>query len=131
MKVYYSLPIYYGASPYLFKLAKEMRDAPTEAELILWQLLHVEPFKKYNFRRQHPLAEYIADFYSHPLKLVIETDGGIHLKTEQKQYENFRDEYMHGLGIAVLRFSNQQIFEDAEIVKQMIQQTIAKVEGGC
>lgn len=123
--------MFYGASPYLFKLAKELRDAPTEAESVTWQFLSMEPFKKYNFRRQHPLANYIADFYCHSLKLVIEIDGAIHLKTEQKQYDNFRDEDMHGLGIKVLRFSNRQVLEEAEMVKLIIQQTIDKAEGGC
>lgn len=131
MKGYYSLPMFYGASPYLFKLAKELRNTSTEAECMMWQLLRSEPFKKYNFRRQHPLADYIADFYCHPLKLVIELDGGIHLKTEQKQYDNFRDEDMQRLGITVLRFSNKQMDEESVAVKQNIEQIIYKIESGC
>ena len=71
MNYYYSLPMYYGASHKLFQLAQKMRLKPTVAESRLEGILAAEPFKKYNFRRQHPIADYIADFYSHSLKFEI------------------------------------------------------------
>jgi very-short-patch-repair endonuclease len=120
--------MYYGASAILFKLAKQLRLAPTEAEMKLWEVLSAEPFKKYSFRRQHPIATYIADFYSHSLKLVIEADGGIHQKQEHKQYDQFRDTDMVSFGITVLRFTNQQIIEDIEDVKQTIQVQISRIQ---
>ena len=116
--------MYYGASYKLFRLAQEMRLTPTIAESKLEKILTAEPFKPYNFRRQHPIASYIADFYSHSLKLVIEADGGIHDEKEQKQYDRFRDSDMQQFGITVLRFSNQQILEEMESVIEKIKSII-------
>ena len=122
--------MYYGASPILFKYAKEMRLLPTEAETYLEKIFKTELFKEYQFRRQHPIADYIADFYSHVLKLVIEADGGIHQTKTQKQYDNFRDEDMEQFGIKVLRFKNTQILEQTEFVKQEILKAIQQRKGG-
>ena len=131
MKQYYSLPMYYGASHILFKLAKQLRFAPTEAESKLWELLTSEEFLPYKFRRQHPIANYIADFYCHSQKLVIETDGGVHEKKEQKQYDKFHDSEMQQFEITVLRFSNQEVLEEIERVKQKIKVTIQQKKSGC
>jgi len=90
----YKLPMYYGASQKLFEYARRMRDFPTEAEHITWNILNSSAFEKYKFRRQHPIAKFIADFYSHKMKLVIEIDGDYHADTYQKEYDNFRDEDM-------------------------------------
>lgn len=76
-------------------------ELATEEEKAIWKVLTSEPFLKYKFRRQHPINTFIADFYSHQLKLVIEIDGGYHLRKEQKEYDAFRDEDMHALGISV------------------------------
>jgi len=74
--MYSKLAVHFGASPKLFDYARQMRHAPTEAESLAWGLLNREMFKGYYFRRQHPLTTYIADFYLHPVKLVIKIDGG-------------------------------------------------------
>src|SRR5579871_6582734 len=104
-------PMHYGAKPELFEFAQRMRKAPTEAEKIAWQILNTEEFKPHRFRRQHPLARFIADFYSHALLLVIEVDGGYHLKKEQKEIDLFRDEDMQVFGITVLRCTNDEIIK--------------------
>jgi len=115
----YKLPMYYGASAKLFEYAKQMRYAPTEAELLAWGLLNNELFKGFHFRRQHPIATYIADFYLHPVKLVIEIDGGYHQQKFQKEYDDFRDQDMEAFGIAVLRLTNHEMMysSDTTIIK--------------
>ena len=122
--------MYYGASPGLFQLAKQLRMKPTEAELKLSEILNEQQFKSYNFRWQHPIARYIADFYSHPLKLVIEADGGIHQREEQKYYDKFRDEDMRQYGITVLRFNNQEVLKAPDKVIQEINIQIKKTAAG-
>lgn len=122
--------MYYGASHKLFRYAKEMRAAPTEAESKVWELLTSEPLREFKFRRQHPLANYIADFYCHALKVVIEVDGGIHERREQKEYDKFRDSDMVQFGITVLRFTNEQVLEQPEIVKEEIYRFIKEHENG-
>ena len=72
-----------GATPRIFSNAKKLRDNATDSENILWEALRNKRLDGYKFRRQHPLAIYIADFYCHELKLVIEVDGGYHQTKEQ------------------------------------------------
>ena len=113
--------MFYGASPKLFGYAKIMREAATEAEAALWNVLNDEPFIAYKFRRQHPIATFIADFYSHKVRIVIEIDGGYHLRKEQKEYDDFRDEDMKKLGISVIRFTNQEVLKNIELVTIIMQ----------
>lgn len=42
------------------------------------------------FRRQHPVDFFIADFYCHKIKLVIEVDGEIHSHEENFRYDDSR-----------------------------------------
>jgi cyclase len=71
------------ASPLIFERAKALRSQPTHAEEVLWEYLRAKP-NGCKFRRQHPIGPFIADFYCHPAKLVIEVDGGIHNNAEVK-----------------------------------------------
>lgn len=65
------------ASGIIFSYAKKLRENPTQAEEVMWLSLINNQLDGYKFRRQHPLLNYVADFYCHQLKLVIEIDGGI------------------------------------------------------
>jgi very-short-patch-repair endonuclease len=116
--------MYYGASSKLFEYAKQMRYAPTNAEKYVWDILNAEPFLIHKFRRQHPVARYIADFYSHKLKLVIEIDGGIHNLPVQMEYDAFRDEDMLVLGVLVLRLTNEEVLEQPELTNLKIKNCI-------
>ena len=112
--------MFYGADPKLFEFAMQMRLAPTEAELIAWNILKAVSFKIYRFRRQHPMGTYIADFYSHSLKLVIEIDGGYHQQKFQKEYDDFRDDDMDKWGIKTMRFRNNEVLNSAGILSDKI-----------
>ena len=63
--------LFKGAKGNLFEFSRELRKRSTEAEEILWQFLRNKNHNGLKFRRQHPLKDYIADFYCHELKLVI------------------------------------------------------------
>ena len=108
--------MYYGAAMELFKFAEKMRFNPTSGEKAMWDLLKSDALCHYKFRRQHPIATFIADFYSHQLRIVIEIDGGYHLDNIQKEYDNFRDEDMHAMGIIVIRFTNDEVIYYPQIV---------------
>ncbi len=82
--------MHFGAKPKLFELAEELRGRMTHAEEILWNLLKINEWQL-NFRRQHPLAVYIADFYCHKIKFVIELDGGYHENKDVKIYDEARE----------------------------------------
>jgi very-short-patch-repair endonuclease len=61
------------------------------------------------FRRQHNLSQYIADFYCHAARLVIELDGGIHKLRQVEDAD--RDQWMQANGFTVLRFWNDEVME--------------------
>ncbi|MEM4296936.1 MAG: DUF559 domain-containing protein, partial [Nitrososphaerota archaeon] len=80
------------SSERLKRWAKGLRDAPTPAEVRLYNLL--TPLKKLKLRiyRQRPLMKkYIVDFYIPELKLVIEVDGPSHARLEQRRKDRQRD----------------------------------------
>jgi cyclase len=108
-----------GASPLIFEMAKDLRKNMTDAEKILWLYLkqHFEGFK---FSRQHPFGIYIADFYCHKSKLVIEVDGKIHDDVEIKANDEARQQSIEEAGITVIRFRNEEIFKEPEMVLQKI-----------
>jgi len=93
----------------LVEKARELRRKETPAEEILWELLRDRRFLDSKFRRQHQIGDYIADFYCHELKLVIELDGGIHQTQEAKDAK--RDAYMQSLGLTVLRIPNAEVLD--------------------
>jgi len=72
-----------GAPESSFLKAKLLRSTETEAEKVLWEKLRNKQLRGFKFRRQHPISLYIADFYCHKLKLIVEIDGGYHYEKEQ------------------------------------------------
>ena len=98
-----------GASPKIFSNAKKLRDNATEAEEKLWLAVKNNQIEGFKFRRQHPLSFYIADFYCHALKLVIEIDGGYHLDEEQRLLDEKRTSDIEFQGLKVIRFTNDEV----------------------
>ena len=86
-----------------------------------------EQFPKYKFRRQHPISIYIADFYCHKIKLVIEIDGSIHDSEEAKLNDKRRQQDLEDLNLMVIRFTNDQVKNEIENVIEMISSTIKKL----
>ena len=111
--------MFFGASKIIFENAKELRKNMTHAEKILWNHLKVKP-NGYKFRRQHPLGIYIADFYCHKLKLVIEIDGSIHDNDEVKLNDEERQKLIEEDGLTVMRFKNAEILNDIANVLKVI-----------
>jgi len=104
-----------GANHLIFEMAKDLRKNMTEAEKILWCHLKQRP-EGFKFRRQHPLGIYIADFYCHKAKLVIELDGIVHNDMNVKKNDEIRQRAIEESGITVLRFKNERVFKELEIV---------------
>ena len=94
-------PIYFGAKPKILGHAKELRKDMTDAEKQLWQKLRKRQLQGFKFRRQHPLLQFVADFYCHEAKLVIEVDGGYHQTEEQKELDEGRTHELEQAGIKV------------------------------
>ena len=107
--------MFLGASNLIFGNAKELRKNLTHSEMILWGYLRTKPFG-HKFRRQHPLGIYIADFYCHSLKPVIEVDGDIHLDADVKANDEQRQIILESDGLRILRFRNEEINRGLETV---------------
>ena len=106
----------------LLERARELRKQQTPTEEILWECLRDRRFLNVKFRRQHNIGQFIADFYCHAAKLVIELDGEIH-GSQQVEDAN-RDEWMESHGLRVLRFGNNEVLDDLERVFGVIAEMI-------
>lgn len=118
--------MFYSAPQILFEYAKAMRNDPTEAEDFLWNYISDSQIQGIRFKRQHPVLYFIADFYYHKAKLIIEIDGEYHLEPEQYRYDTDRDEELSLLGLKVLRFSNDQVMFETEKVLYIINEEVKK-----
>ena len=95
--------------------AKINRHKMTKGESKIWyEFLKNRPMN-YKFTRQKPLDRFILDFYCSELLLVIEIDGGYHIK-KQKQ-DSKRDKFLNCLNIKTIRFKNEEILNNLEKVK--------------
>ncbi|MGK7952537.1 MAG: endonuclease domain-containing protein [Xenococcaceae cyanobacterium] len=99
-----------GTTPEIEQAARKLRNNLTPAEAILWSALRNKQLEGLRFRCQHPVGNFILDFYCSSLKLVIEVDGEIH--TRQIDYDNARTAKLSEYGYTVLRFSNEEIMND-------------------
>ncbi len=106
--------------------ARKNRSAQTDAENILWQQLRNKQ-TGFQFRRQHPIDNYIVDFICISKRLIIEVDGEIHQSIDQKLIDENRTFVLNDLGYTVLRFSNQKIINDVEIVISSITDALSKL----
>lgn len=122
------MSMFYGANQILFQFAKELRANETEAEKLLWYHLSTSFPKGYRFKRQHPVLFFVADFYCHKAKLIIEIDGGYHKIPQQFEYDKARDIELNALGLKVLRFTNEDIFKKLELVLEIILKEIQEHE---
>ncbi|HEX7026257.1 MAG TPA: endonuclease domain-containing protein [Gammaproteobacteria bacterium] len=91
-------------------LPQKPRKQQTDAERKLWSALRNRQIKNCKFRRQHKIANYIADFVCLEKQLVIELDGGQHL--QQTEYDEERTRFLQSHGFQVLRFWNHQILKN-------------------
>ena len=115
--------MHYGASHLLFERAGELRKFSTHAEDIIWGYLKGKQLG-IKFRRQHPLLFYVADFYCHDLKLIIEIDGSIHNKEDVRINDAERQIEIEALGISVLRFTNIEVLRTPENILHAIMKII-------
>ena len=124
MSISDNVSMFYNAKPNIFEKAKALQNNMTDAELILWEKLKGKQMLGLRFRSQHPIDIFIADFYCHSIKLVIEVDGGIHKTEAQKEYDIGRTAELNYWDIEVIRFTNEQIEND-------INQVIKEIERIC
>ena len=115
----------------IIALARELRKEQTPAEKLLWEKLRNRRLMGLKFDRQFPIVipvynhrshYFIADFYCHEKKLVLELDGDIHKRKKISEHDAARTHYLNQAGIKVLRFKNVEVINStAEVLKKILQ----------
>ena len=99
-------------------MSQRNRKNMTEAEKIIWDKVLSRDKTGYRFLRQKPIDRFIFDFYCPKLLLVIEIDGGSHIK--KKGTDELRDKFLKQIGITTIRFTNDEVVNNIEQVKKKI-----------
>ncbi len=118
-----STSMHYGAPMEIFQIAERLRRDMTATEKIIWDRVCKNQLGV-RIRRQHPVWKFIADFYCHEVRLVIEIDGGIHLRSENKEYDISRDIILKDFKIEILRFTNDEVIDETDHGLEKIKRTI-------
>src|SRR5690349_4124309 len=90
-------------------IARKLRNNSTLGEILLWNELKGNQLMGYDFHRQKPLLNYIVDFFCHELELAIEIDGDSHDFEEVYINDCKRQAEIEALGIAFLRFTDEEV----------------------
>ncbi len=117
-----------GAPSDSFSKAQFLRRNETIAEKLLWEKLRNNQLEGLKFRRQHPVNIYIADFYCHKFKLIIELDGDYHDQEEQKQKDEVRTEVLRLNDLKIIRFKNEEVEQDINQVLTTIKNKIEQLK---
>jgi very-short-patch-repair endonuclease len=112
--------LHLGSNGMTFIKAKTLRHAMTEAEIVLWDALKNGKLNGFKFRRQHPILRFIADFYCHEAKLVVEVDGEIHNDLTNTERDEGRTLELNEYGIRIIRFTNDEVSNNLnEVLKRI------------
>ncbi|MCL2486564.1 MAG: endonuclease domain-containing protein [Oscillospiraceae bacterium] len=107
----------------LIPRAKELRRNMTQQEKRLWyDFLSKYPVR---FQRQKTIGNFIADFYCHQAKLIIEIDGSQHYTDNGMVYDRERTAILNGFGLRVIRFSNNDIDKKFDDVCNTINEVVS------
>ena len=108
----------------LRRYARELRRNMTKAERRLWRRLRGEQLGV-KFRRQQPIGRYIVDFVCLERRLVVEVDGGQH---DGSEYDRERDEWLEREGYRVVRFWDNEVMKEIEVVMEEIARVLREME---
>jgi len=111
-------------SPIRQHYAKEMRQNPTKAEQMLWQVLRNRKFHGFKFRRQQQLGRYIVDFVCYEANLIVELDGIHHSDPVKMLEDKERTEELTQMGFQLLRFANCEVEESWGLVIDKISEML-------
>lgn len=101
--------------------ARKLRKNPTDAERHLWRHIRLRQLDGWKFRRQHPIGNYIADFFCLEKRLIVEVDGGQHV---ENVLDEERTKFLERRGYRILRFWNNDVLKKTEAVLQKIMEAL-------
>ena len=113
----------------LKSIANVLRKNMTKAEACLWKYcLRARQMKGYQFRRQRPVLNYVADFMCKELMLIIEVDGITHSHEDVAESDVIRQKALEDSGFKVLRFEDDEVLSSINRVYQEIEAWISEEE---
>jgi very-short-patch-repair endonuclease len=112
-----------GTSTSIVQAGRSLRQRLTPAEKVLWEALRNKQLMGLRFRCQHPVGNFILDFYCPACKLAIEVDGDVH--DSQQEYDAARSRKIESYGYKVLRFRNEEVLGNLTHVLATIE-TVAR-----
>ena len=112
-------------SPRLRGFARTQRKDMPRAEALFWEQVRGGRFHGVKFKRQVPIAPFIADFYCAAARLVIEIDGPVHEAEARRRRDEARDAWLAAQGFLVLRFSADLVLSNLGAVMDTIGAAIA------
>ena len=111
--------------------ANKLRKRMTKAEACLWKYVQcARQLKGYQFRRQRPVLNYIADFMCMELMLVLEADGLTHQWEETTVKDKKKTADLEDAGFTVLRFTDEEILKNIHAIKSFLEEWIEKKTTG-
>jgi very-short-patch-repair endonuclease len=107
--------------------ARQLRRLSPAAERILWARLKNRGVRGVKFVRSEPIGPYFADFACREAKLVVEIDGATHCIDEEIAHDKRRTAFLETEGYRVVRFSNQQVYENVGAIVEEIARVLAEL----
>ena len=99
--------------------ARHLRANLSLPEAILWRHLKGSP-AGVHFRSQHPIGDFVLDFYCARAKVAFEIDGIAHDMGDRPERDVGRDAWLRGQGIEVVRIPAADVLKSPETVAESI-----------
>lgn len=116
-------------NPRLKEYARELRyESVSRAERYLWKAILSRGRAGAKFKRQRPIDQFIVDFFSAEVKLIIEIDGNSHYS--KPEYDRYRQDKLESLGYHFLRFTEGQVMNQYPDVEEKILHAVKVLKGG-
>jgi very-short-patch-repair endonuclease len=119
----------YNYNKKLKPLAGQLRRNLTKSEACLWKYaLKTKQLKGYQFKRQRPVLQYIADFFCKELMLIIEIDGITHDNNVSQAKDIKREECLAKAGFKIVRFTDEEVLNNIAGVISKLEIIIVEIE---
>jgi very-short-patch-repair endonuclease len=101
--------------------ARRLRAQMSLPEVLLWNAIRGRRLGGLLFRRQHPIGDYVLDFYCPAVRLAVEVDGRVHELPDRMRRDAVRDAFLAERGIRVLRLPAKMVLEDLDAAWRAIE----------
>ena len=101
------------------RAARKLRKEMSLPEVLLWRILKQRP-AGLKFRKQHPLGDYVVDFFCAERRLIFEIDGIAHEMGDRPERDERRDERLSAAGFQIVRIPASELLKDVTSAAEAI-----------